>query len=154
MKKKGHSQNKFVRILTLPLKVLGKAKDFYVRSLTNCSMSVSHRHGMTLPDGQFSSLPRSFSVGSLRPDVGEDYRELVRAASVRSLGHKSEMEMYRQQLRQSSNVGSEILPKSSTVCMGRIDEDKACDDFEEVGEKREVYPRSRSYAVAKPSVVF
>ncbi|KAJ8762485.1 hypothetical protein K2173_007924 [Erythroxylum novogranatense] len=157
MKTKGHSRSKFMRIVTLPLKVLGKARDYYVRSLTDCSMSISHGHTMALPNGQFSSMPRSFSVRSSMSEESEDYRELVRAASVRSLGHKSEMELlYMQELMKASKkVGSQsqVLPKSSSVGMGRIDEDAAC-NFEEIGARKVAYPRSRSYAVGKPNVMF
>jgi hypothetical protein len=42
------------------------------------------------------------------------------------------------------------MPRSHTVAIGRIDEEKPCDfDEEDVKVKTNVYPRSRSYAVSK-----
>ncbi|XP_010999894.1 PREDICTED: uncharacterized protein LOC105107603 [Populus euphratica] len=150
MKTKAQNQSKFMRVMTIPVRVLCKARDVYVKSMTDFSMRMNN--------GPSMALPRSFSVGSSsRSDDGEDYRQLVRAASARSLGHSNEIEMYMQQLRQqqsSMTMGSEkVLPKSSSVgmrCMGRIDEDKSC-VFEEVGVdvKPQLGPRSRSYAVGK-----
>ncbi|XP_022765949.1 uncharacterized protein LOC111310821 [Durio zibethinus] len=158
MRSKGHGQNKFVRFITVPFRALGKARDLYVRSLTSCASSVSFGQGSGDYTGQYSGLPRSFSASSAISNDNEDLRELIRAASVRSLGHENEIEMFLQeQLRQMRSKG---LPKSCSVGMGRIDEDKPC-EFEEneaaVVEKKKqdfLYPRSKSYAVTKRSVSF
>ncbi|GAV56608.1 hypothetical protein CFOL_v3_00150 [Cephalotus follicularis] len=161
MKSKAQNQSKFMRFITLPLKVLSKARDFYVRSLTDCSDRVSYGgNSMGLPTGQASAFPKSLSVSSSRSNGVEDYRELIRAASVRSLGHRNEVDMFlQQQMRQqSSMVGSRGLPKSCSVGMGRIDEDRPS-DFGQDGANGGVkaadllYPRSRSCAVTKRSVV-
>ncbi|ESW05128.1 hypothetical protein PHAVU_011G154400 [Phaseolus vulgaris] len=84
--------------------------------------------------GRFS---RSQSVASSSVS-DEDYTELVRAASARTT------------LANRIHV-SIVLPKSSSVGMARIDEDKAVEA--EGGFAADLYPRSRSYAVArsKPS---
>ncbi|KAH8487901.1 hypothetical protein H0E87_023835 [Populus deltoides] len=157
MKTKAQNQSKFMRVMTIPVRVLCKARDVYVKSMTDFSMRMSNGPSMALLAGQHPPLPRSFSVGSSRDHDGEDYRELVRAASARSLGHSNEIEMYMQHLRQqqsSMTMGSKkVLPKSSSVgmrCMGRIDEDKSC-VFEGVGVdvKPQSGPRSRSYGVRK-----
>ncbi|CAN0905755.1 hypothetical protein LINGRAHAP2_LOCUS23854 [Linum grandiflorum] len=83
----------------------------------------------------------------------------MRAASVRYYGHQNEAEMYVQQLRQIRQQ----LPKSVSVgmgFMGRIDEDNACEEFEEddagtgkVDRLGDKYPRSKSYAPVSNRVV-
>ncbi|OAY23054.1 uncharacterized protein LOC110605995 [Manihot esculenta] len=154
---KGHSQNKFMRIVTIPIKVLGKARDLYVKSMTGCAARASCGHSMSLPNGQ---LPKSYSMGSSMSNDNDDFRELIRAASVRSLGHKNEVDMLLQQMKQKS----EQLPKSCSVgmgFMGRIDEEKASEEegSSHGGNKKatkadQLYPRSKSYAVGKTSVAF
>ena len=158
MTSKGHSHNRFLRFIAVPFKALGKARDLYVRSLTSCASRVSYGHSSGDYTGQYSGLPRSFSASSATSNDNEDLRELIRAASVRSLGHRNEMEMFlQQQLR--LQMGSKGLPKSCSVGMGRIDEEKPC-EFEEndavvVDKKQDfLYPRSKSYAVPKMSVSF
>ncbi|XWS25496.1 hypothetical protein CRYUN_Cryun27aG0073000 [Craigia yunnanensis] len=158
MRSRGHSQNKFVRFITVPIRALGKARDLYVRSLTSCASRVSYGQSSGDYTGQYSGLPRSFSASSATSNDNEDLRELIRAASVRSLGHRNEIEMFLQeQLR--LQMGSKGLPKSCSVGMGRIDEDKTC-EFEEndaivVDKKQDfLYPRSKSYAATKRSVSF
>ncbi|KAK9946373.1 hypothetical protein M0R45_011841 [Rubus argutus] len=56
----------------------------------------------------------------------------------------------------TTTMGSrQVLPKCGSVAMGRIDEDDPCDFEEEGGDaKKDLYPRSRSYAVGKRSVAF
>ncbi|XP_039023972.1 uncharacterized protein LOC120156785, partial [Hibiscus syriacus] len=102
--------------------------------------------------GQYAGLPRSFSVSSAASSENDDLKELIRAASVRSLGHMKEVEMLFQQQRSRVQMG---LPKSCSVAMGRIDEENPC-EFEEnegvVDKKRDLlYPRSKSYGVTKAS---
>ncbi|CAN0905756.1 hypothetical protein LINGRAHAP2_LOCUS23854 [Linum grandiflorum] len=102
----------------------------------------------------------------------------MRAASVRYYGHQNEAEMYVQQLRQIRQQEREAsrsnqkapLPKSVSVgmgFMGRIDEDNACEEFEEddaagaavgagtgkVDRLGDKYPRSKSYAPVSNRVV-
>ncbi|GLT72289.1 hypothetical protein SLA2020_442390 [Shorea laevis] len=130
---KGHQQNKFVRFITIPFRILR------------------------------GNLPKSFSVSSSRCGDDEDFRELIRAASARTSVDRIDMDLIlKQQATQSAmstTAGSKGLPKSASVGMGKIDEDRPC-DFEEVGvDGRDVkanlfYPRSRSYAVTKRSVVY
>ncbi|KAJ4848178.1 hypothetical protein Tsubulata_045046, partial [Turnera subulata] len=165
-------QNKFIRVVKTPVRVLCKARDMYVKGMTNYStvmVNYGHSSKSSSPagDGQYlAALPRSMSAVPIRcnNNDSEDFRELVRAASVRSLGHLSEsdmkqlmvMHLEKQQQpllgsHESIIASSKKLPKSCSVGMGflgRIDEDKAFD--EEVNEgsdgKPELYPRSRSYA--------
>ncbi|XVF59236.1 hypothetical protein PTKIN_Ptkin07bG0259800 [Pterospermum kingtungense] len=94
------------------------------------------------------------ATGQVNSVSSDDLRELVRAASTRSLGNKlvrSEL-LQRQQARQSPNGsvnGANNMPRRRSVGIGRIDEDKPY-DF----EKDDVFPRSRSYAVTKTKGVF
>lgn len=163
MKTKAHSQSKFMRVITIPLRVLCKARDVYVKSMTDCSMGMRYGPSIVSRAGQHPPLPRSFSVSSSRSDNdGEDYRELVRAASARSLGQSNEIEMYMQLLRQQQSsmmMGSKkVLPKSCSVgmgFMGKIDEDKPCVFEAGVADvKPQLGPRSSSCAVGKGRVAF
>ncbi|KAF8377664.1 hypothetical protein HHK36_031048 [Tetracentron sinense] len=103
------------------------------------------------PAGQISTLPKSFSVNSSRSSNDEDLRELIRAASTRNLGNKVEADLMRQkQLRQSATTRPKGVPRSFSVGIGRIEEDKPCEFGEHVNVKTDgLYPRSRSYAVSK-----
>ena len=160
MKTKAHGQSRFMRVITIPLRVLCKARDVYVKSMIDCSMGTSYGPSMVSRAGQHPPLPRSFSVSS--SGSGEDYRELVRAASARSSGHSNEIEMYMQLLRQqrsSAMMGSKkVLPKSCSAGMGfmdKIDEEKPC-VFEAgaVDGKPRLGPRSSSCAAGKGRVAF
>ncbi|WMV27291.1 hypothetical protein MTR67_020676 [Solanum verrucosum] len=154
MKNRGsHGQNRFIRILALPWKALIKARDCYVGTMTNYAV-VNPR-----------SLPKSYSVkSSTSADNSEDFRELVRAASARSMGENFELNLLiqqqiRQQLQQQM-PSRRSVPRSASVGMGRIDEDKP---FVLGGQEEDVsimlmkndlkYPRSRSHAVSKTSNV-
>ncbi|KAK9270504.1 hypothetical protein L1049_026084 [Liquidambar formosana] len=154
MRGKTHNQNRFVRIITMPFRVLGKARDFYVRSVTNCAHTVSYGNTIGCP----GDLPRSFSVCSSRTNNSEDFRELVRAASTSTLVDRIGMDMLLQQhMREAAAMGSKVVvPRSCSVGMGKIDEDKPCCDFGEDtidGKNGLFYPRSKSYAVTKRSVL-
>ncbi|XP_057489903.1 uncharacterized protein LOC130775897 [Actinidia eriantha] len=155
MRTKTNNQNRFMRIITLPIRVLSRAKDLYVKSMVDCSDRVSYGTVMGVGSGQVSSLPKSFSVGSGRSSDNEDLRELIRAASTRSFGSRVETDLYLQtQMRRrptAAAAAAAVVPRSCSVGMGRIDEDGPC-DFGEVGmgvRPELVYPRSRSYAVVK-----
>ncbi|CAN0873341.1 hypothetical protein LINGRAHAP2_LOCUS10347 [Linum grandiflorum] len=171
--KAGQGQNMLVRMMTSPIRALGRARDFYVNSFTECTTGGNHnsrsRRRTSNPYSTShypSSLPRSMSTASSVSsyDGGEDLRELVRAASVRCYGHKNEAEMYVEQMRQlrqqeTAAKTANVLPKSVSVgmgFMGRIDEDNACEEFDEsnaagAGDNKQVpekYSRSKSYAPA------
>ena len=159
MRTKTNHQNRFMRIITLPIRVLSRAKDFYVKSMVDCSDRVSYGTVMGVGSGQVSSLPKSFSVGSGRSSDNEDLRDIIRAASTSRFGGGMETDLYLQsQMRRPATAAAAaaVVPRSCSVGMGRIDEDGPC-DFGAVGmgvRPELVYPRSRSYAVPKRSVVF
>ncbi|CAA2968408.1 uncharacterized protein LOC111386524 [Olea europaea var. sylvestris] len=140
MKSKVSGQNSFLRVITIPYRVLCKARDFYVRSITDCSVMANYR------PTNMRGLSKSYSVRSSLSSESEDFRELVRASSNRRTD--LDLELY---LQQQKKVG---MPRSSSVAMGSIDEDRPCCYFGEmnVNSKREYkYPRSRSHAVATTS---
>ncbi|XP_010414732.1 PREDICTED: uncharacterized protein LOC104700835 [Camelina sativa] len=168
----GKKKNRFLRIVTMPLKVLSKARDLYMRSITGCA---ARTHYSSAVDAASVPFPRSRSTSSAFSSSAssrrrssdytfdDDYSELIRAASARSLGHKNEIDMIihqqlqqQQQQRQRQEIrvaavavsGKNGLPKSSSVgmTMARIDEE----DEEEGSIKKGsdlLYPRSRSHAV-------
>lgn len=150
MKNKGsHGQNRFLRILAVPWKALIKARDCYVGTMTNYAV-VNPR-----------SLPKSYSVASsMRSNDSDDFRELVRAASARSMGENFELNLLiQQQIRQQlqQQMAARKVPRSASVGMGRIDEDKPfvlgdqeVDNVSIRLMKNDLkYPRSRSHAVSK-----
>ncbi|KAK6116039.1 hypothetical protein DH2020_008308 [Rehmannia glutinosa] len=109
-----------------PFRALGKARDYYVRSIMDCANSnIVGLQGTSQTPG----LPRSFSVNSARSNDDEDYRELVRAASARSIGSRMELDSYIRQeemkMRAGSRAGPQAMPpRSISVAMGKIDEDR------------------------------
>ncbi|CAL1378486.1 unnamed protein product [Linum trigynum] len=59
-------RNVFVRINTCPFRVLGRARDLYARSLTECTTRASHNTRRRVPyhPSQYNSQPSSLSVAS------------------------------------------------------------------------------------------
>ncbi|CAI9777193.1 unnamed protein product [Fraxinus pennsylvanica] len=151
MKSKISRQNSFLRVITIPYRALCKARDFYVRSITDCSDMTNYR------PTNVRGLPKSYSVSSTMSSESEDFRELVRASSTRSIGSRIDLELYLQQQKKIGPVSeaeTRPMPRSSSVAMGSIDEDRPCCYFGEmnVNLKRELkYPRSRSHAAATAS---
>ncbi|KAK6237800.1 hypothetical protein QUC31_003269 [Theobroma cacao] len=156
MSKKASKESKLSRYLKAPLKILIKARDFYIKSMTEYSDRINYGTVMGCPTGQVNTLPRSYSVSSAKSSNGDDdLRELIRAASTRSLGNKVQLDLLRrQQARQSPVTGANNVPRSHSVGIGRIDEDKPCDFEEDIKVKTDALPRSRSYAVAKRNGAF
>ncbi|KAK7310764.1 hypothetical protein RJT34_08477 [Clitoria ternatea] len=131
-----------VRIIFSPIRALGKARDMYVRSITSCGQNMSYGDPMDAA-GRFSALSRSASAATSRSEDKEDFVELMRAASARTLVNRIDVDLVLKQQQHSSKG----LPKSSSVGMGRIDEEKPYDT-------EDPYPRSRSYAVGNRNVAF
>ncbi|KAI5393306.1 hypothetical protein KIW84_060430, partial [Lathyrus oleraceus] len=134
---------------------LGKARDAYVRSITNCGQSMNYGSYPMDAASRFSSLSRSQTTSSRRSssssslsrlDNNEDFAELVRAASARTLGNRMDIDLVLKQEQQKMN---KKLPKSSSVGMAKIDEDMPFDSGlgNGVGFVVDSYPRSKSYAV-------
>ncbi|XP_020227463.1 uncharacterized protein LOC109808751 [Cajanus cajan] len=148
MRSKGQSGNVLVRIAASPLRALGKAKDMYVRSITNCGNNISYGDPLE-GAGRFS---RSYSVATATTSSeigGDDYAELLRAASARTLVNRIDVDLVVKQQQRQQHGTSEGLHKSSSVGMARIDEDTPYDADGGVAIVTDPYPRSRSYAVGK-----
>lgn len=135
MKTKASQENRFLRIITIPVRALAKARDLYVKSMTRYADKINYSNVMGLP--QVSGLPKSFSVNSDGSFHDEDFRELVRAASAGSIGSRVDLDMYiKAEMMKIHEAGSgngsrAMPPRSSSVAMGRIDEDKPCCSFGE-----------------------
>ncbi|KAJ1287595.1 hypothetical protein BS78_02G021800 [Paspalum vaginatum] len=118
-----------------PRRALCAARDLYVRSLTGCAGHLPGDAAFGYPT--FAAAPsfRADSFASSRRssfDADDDLRELIRAASQR---RAVEAEAARHPA---------AVPRSHSVAMARIDEDRPCCDFE---AGTAVLPRSRSCAV-------
>ncbi|XP_047327673.1 uncharacterized protein LOC124931284 [Impatiens glandulifera] len=172
MKTKASQHNRFFRFVTLPVKFLGKARDLYVRSLTGYAGKVNYGGAVNTKGStaakKISGLPKSFSVGTVsrRPSESEDYRELLRAASTRTLGDRgididnnsnnnNRSGLYMKQIQRPAVAAAAPVgtSRSCSVGMGRIDEERESDFDEEKGNESGrgkvglMYPRSKSYAV-------
>ncbi|XP_073005846.1 uncharacterized protein [Typha latifolia] len=125
----GSRGSRWSRCLRAPLRVLGRARDFYVRSMTGCAGHMNYGAPMGYP--ALGSVPRSYSMNSTSDD---DLRELIRAASQRRGGG-------------GGGVAGHVQ-RSQSVAVGRIDEDAPLEfndrDFK-IGSDL-LFPRSRSYA--------
>ncbi|KAJ4962422.1 hypothetical protein NE237_022361 [Protea cynaroides] len=92
-KGKGSKQTRLSRFIRAPVRILCKARDFYIQSLTSCAENIRYTRyndTMALPTAPTSTLPKSFSVSSSRSlaNYDEDFRELLRVASLRTLEDK------------------------------------------------------------------
>ncbi|OIW20873.1 hypothetical protein TanjilG_24951 [Lupinus angustifolius] len=154
MKSKEHKQCLFARIIASPIKAFGKARDMYVRSVTKCGQSMCSNVPMD-GFGGYSTFPRSYSTGSsTRSEENDDFAELIRVASARTMGDrigmsldmKKHQQQQQQRQKQQQQKASKGLLKSSSVGLAKIDEDKP---FEQ-----DYYPRSRSHAVGKTNSAF
>ncbi|WCJ31451.1 hypothetical protein M5689_012946 [Euphorbia peplus] len=131
--------SKLGKFMKTPLKLLAKARDLYIIGMGGIGGVIGSPTGQVV-----NSLPKSYSVNASRTsNYNEDYRELVRAASTR-LSNSND----RLQRQPSRNDKNNKMPRSFSVGIGRIAEDKPCDFDDEIKVKpADVFPRSRSYAV-------
>lgn len=131
----------FTRCMKVPIRLLNKAKHFYVHGITECSGRFPYLDAaMGCPTGQLTALPRSFSVGSAaRSSSAEDYKDLIKAAASRT---------YDGPAKQPPAAPARV-PRSRSVVIGRIDEDKPSDFGEDLPIRPNIYPRSRSYAARR-----
>ncbi|KAL3526905.1 hypothetical protein ACH5RR_011561 [Cinchona calisaya] len=154
MSNKASKEGKFARCIKAPIRILSRARDLYVKSMSDCAANVGTYGSMSLmgcPTPQVStSLPRIFSAGSSASSNTDGCSELMRLASTRNLGKKIELETLRQQqsrIQSPTSGGVNVVPRNHTVAIGRIDEDKACEFGEDIQLKTTVFPGSRSHAV-------
>ncbi|GMH16471.1 hypothetical protein Nepgr_018312 [Nepenthes gracilis] len=163
--KSGAHQSKLMRIIGMPIRILVKARDFYVNSMNNYAERTCYGGGSWGPSITDNELPRSFSTNSVRSSENDDFKELMRAASTRVLGDRIDLSGSLQPEKQGKvaappkktvAVGLKGVPRSASVGMAKIDEDKPC-EFEDaddcpVNSKKNkknggLFSRSRSHAV-------
>lgn len=153
--KKASKQSKLSKFIKSPIRILIKARDIYIKSMSECSDRLGYGTVMGCPTGQVvNTLPKSFSVNSTKSSShDDDYRELLRAASTRGLNSRVQLDvLQRQQSRKSLNTTAAThMPRSHSVGIGRIDEEKACEFEDDFKVRTDVFPRSRSYAVHRRS---
>ncbi|KAL4589880.1 hypothetical protein LXL04_002791 [Taraxacum kok-saghyz] len=135
-----------------------KAKDFYIRSITDCANH--NTYGRTAVS-YGNPLSRSTSTSSFASDAS--LRELIRANSTTSMSDlnisRADLELYIKMMKQSSaspvmGMGSRKVPRSVSVGMGRIDEDGPVSSFPDDGilggkvkSEHTMFPRSKSNVV-------
>ncbi|GAV57719.1 hypothetical protein CFOL_v3_01255 [Cephalotus follicularis] len=145
--KKVSKESILIRFLKAPFRILIKARDFYIQSMTECSGRIGNDSVVGCPTGHVNNLPKTFSVSSTKSSRSdEDLRELMRIASTRpGLSNKIQLDVL--QKLQPPTTGVKDVPRSHSVAIGKIDEDKEC-EFGEISKlKTDFYPRSRSSAV-------
>ncbi|KAK9066989.1 hypothetical protein SSX86_014313 [Deinandra increscens subsp. villosa] len=134
--KKSRKPSIAIKVLKAPLRAVCKIRDLYISTMFSCAA------GMGGPTGPYTSgLPKSFSTTSSRR-TDDDFVELMRIASTRSLGRRLDPEFL---------AGQEppVVPRSQSVAIGRIDEDKTCDFGDDFRLNNMMFPRSRSHAVSR-----
>ncbi|CAA6657698.1 unnamed protein product [Spirodela intermedia] len=106
----GGGSRRVGRMVTAPFRALRRLRDLYVRSMTGCAGSGNFRKVTAFPGGASAGIRRSYSLNPSRVSSSseDDLRDLVRAAS--------------QVTRWQATV-----PRSQSVAIGRIDEDKPSD---------------------------
>ncbi|MQL95739.1 hypothetical protein Taro_028405 [Colocasia esculenta] len=152
--KSGSSHSKFGRIVKAPLRALCRVRDMYVSSLTGCAGRANYR-GIVGYSGGSGGVPRSHSFHPSRSSSTreDDLRDLVRAASQGAMGSLN-LGGFQQSPGKNHTAGDgagSLGPRSQSVAIGRIDEDKPY----ELGLDATVgplVPRSRSCAVTTKRV--
>ncbi|KAL9417669.1 hypothetical protein AB3S75_040621 [Citrus x aurantiifolia] len=126
MRSKAKMQTKVTKIFKAPIKILRKARDFYVRGMQELGAAPATR------------LPKSYSVNSLRAwDDEEDFSQLLRAASTKIMEGKLQLNG---------------MARSYSVSVGKIgiiEEDRPCAFVEDAVKADLLYPRSRSHVVKR-----
>ncbi|GAB2222426.1 hypothetical protein Droror1_Dr00013644 [Drosera rotundifolia] len=168
----GAQKSKIMRIVAMPMKLLSKARDSYVKGMNSYADFNYYGGGAAFgPSMTGNPLPRSFSTSSMRAKETEDLRDLVRAASSKTFGEKIDMNAcLKEEQRKAATAAAmpATVPRSGSVAMGRIDEDKACEfeeeedkgydcNLERLKEEKKglggLIPRSRSHAAARKTLV-
>ncbi|KAL2528338.1 uncharacterized protein Fot_20939 [Forsythia ovata] len=141
MQRKSRKESKVRWLTKAPVRVLSKARDLYVQSLSGCAGEV-HSSVLGWPAAlQLTNLPESFSVNSSFSNNDDVY---ATTASSESLTFKGES---LRRLRQQSEPNV-VAGRSQIVNIGRIDEDNPCEFGEHIAVKTDFYPKSRSYSVS------
>lgn len=150
--KQGHcKESTLLRIIKSPIRILARARDLYIQSLTGGGGHVSYGNAMGCPTPQIPKPPLS-SHSSFNKSAEEELRDLIRLASTR--GPKIAAELRRTKSSVPLGGGGAVVApvaRSRTVGFARIEEDRAFEfgDDEDVGLLREVHPVGRNYSVSR-----
>ncbi|KAL2322856.1 hypothetical protein Fmac_027235 [Flemingia macrophylla] len=128
-------ERKLRRYLKAPLRFLRKARDMYVRGMVETSAHFSYLEASVgFPTGPVFTVPTNFNVNS--PSSQEDFKELVRAASVGTSSSPFDFGEEAQIIR---------VPRCRSMEIGTIHEDKPCvfDDDHVIAVGPNIYPRRR-----------
>lgn len=148
-------QRKFIRSILIPIRVLNKAKNFYMKNIESCAGRLGDGSGFVGGPSAPVCLSKSFSTAnSSMASDDEELRRLLR--TVTSNNGCSDQIQRKPVARQYSSMGygGGMGMRSYSVGLGkigRIDEDKPC-DFEEDEVSLPLYSRSRTYAVNRTSL--
>ncbi|KAL5988265.1 hypothetical protein ACLOJK_036028 [Asimina triloba] len=156
MKAETSLSSRFARWIKAPMRVLCRARDIYVRSMTDCASRIDYgAAAIGCPAAFVHTLPRSYTINSnsmLRRSEDDEVRELLRAVTS---AHDSKK-------KKQTTTTTTTPPKSKGVVVnsvsmgiiGRIDEDRPCyfpNDFKVGTAKPSSYSRSKSFAAAATS---
>ncbi|CAL1371987.1 unnamed protein product [Linum trigynum] len=157
---KAAKQSRVKKVLKFPVRLLVKARDFYVNGMSQLADQMRYNAVATVGCPAHigsAALPRSFSAGGGSTNSRSDYSELIRAASVRDhLGNKSVSQKQGPAAagkdfsgKGKVRGGAGKVPRSCSVGLGRIEEEKSGElgeDYTSIGSG--AFHRSRSCAVS------
>ncbi|KDP44540.1 hypothetical protein JCGZ_16373 [Jatropha curcas] len=134
MKRKANKISKLMQITRAPIRILCKARDFYVNGMLDLSNSGKVGYGSAGSGAGAPHLPRSFSVNSSKAMNDEEFKQLLQLFSCEKDDFCGMKRSY------TVRVGK----------IGRIDEDKPCSFREDDNEgAASLYPKSRSHVVRR-----
>ncbi|XP_022745071.1 uncharacterized protein LOC111295705 [Durio zibethinus] len=154
---KANKESKLLKIICSPIRILSKARDFYMKSIEDCAGRVGHGGGVVCSAPPSASrLPKSFCVNSSKAKDDEEFTQLLRAVSKRGIDSKVVQKMQQSRMKKTNmgSAGGILGMRSYSVGVGkigRIDEDKPCSfEEDEIDAMADLlYRPSRSYAVGR-----
>lgn len=147
-------QNKLKNVILAPFR---KAKNFYLRGMEDLAGRVGQGGGFGGPTAQVPTVPRSFSVRSSKgTEDDEDYTELLRSVSKRNAERLRTAGMGVGGPSNGNGTGLGAMRSYSVGIgkIGKIEEDKPCNKFEDVNRAEVAYPRSRRHAVGRGNFAY
>ncbi|KAL6573062.1 hypothetical protein OROHE_002538 [Orobanche hederae] len=143
MSSKGiRKQSRLIRFVNVPIRVLARGRDLFVKNLTGFGGPIAYGNAMGCPTPHIPSVPRSPSAYSDHRLAEEELRDLIRLGSTRRL-EQPELRRSRSTVPLGSGGMAPSVPRSKTVVFGRIDEEKSYDNGEE--DDIMLLGRARSY---------
>ncbi|XP_025013659.2 uncharacterized protein LOC112535315 [Ricinus communis] len=156
MRSKPNKLSKLVQITKAPIRILCKARDFYVKGILGFANSGNVGCGSI--GGGATDLPKSYSVNSLRDVDDEEFKKLLRLLSEKGTETESYMQSSEQGDWRSCSRKASAMRRNYSVGVGkigRIDEGRACSFREEEDDVNgNSYSRSRSHAVRRNVVYY